>query len=238
MATHGVCAASAQMLPFRLPLPRKTALAWIVLLPVAMGKARTDDRRPDSGTVSDVRSGASATSSGPVGDDLFARAVRPHIPALSAHLRRFSRNPCVIEDLLQETLMEAYVGFAALRNPACLYSWLRRIASRAGYRFWASQIRHRQAKTAYVELRRQCAPENHGEDIECIEWARRLLARLNPTERMILEMKYLRGSKAVEIASRLGWEPGRVRIRVYRALRKARRFHGMLAFSAKRKRHP
>lgn len=54
----------------------------------------------------------------------FAADVGPFLAALARHSRRLTRTRCDAEDLLQETLMHAFVGFHTFTEGTNLSAWL------------------------------------------------------------------------------------------------------------------
>jgi RNA polymerase sigma-70 factor (ECF subfamily) len=67
----------------------------------------------------------------------FEREVVPLHASLYSQARRMSRNHADAEDLLQETMMKAYAGFASFRPGSNLKAWLFRILTNTyinGYR--------------------------------------------------------------------------------------------------------
>ena len=61
--------------------------------------------------------------------EAFEALVQAHRAALSRLARRVSRDPEEAEDLLQETLVDAYRGFHRFRPESQFYSWVARIMS-------------------------------------------------------------------------------------------------------------
>jgi RNA polymerase sigma-70 factor (ECF subfamily) len=59
--------------------------------------------------------------------DRFDRDVLPLLPSLYGAALRMTRNPADAEDLLQETTLRAYRGFASFREGTNLKAWLYRI---------------------------------------------------------------------------------------------------------------
>ena len=59
--------------------------------------------------------------------DRFDRDVLPLLPGLYGAALRMTRNPADAEDLLQETTLRAYRGFASFREGTNLKAWLYRI---------------------------------------------------------------------------------------------------------------
>jgi RNA polymerase sigma-70 factor (ECF subfamily) len=160
-------------------------------------------------------------------EESFIRVLRRHEPVLSTYLLRFTDNEAVVQDLRQETYLEAYRSLATYRREGSFLNWLRRIASRVGYRYWAGRAKEERAKSAYLELLRGCAPTDSAycaqDDLERV---RTFLDSLDGYDRILLEMKYLEGFRSPEIARRLGWSEVRVRVRRHRALKRLRGLHG------------
>jgi RNA polymerase sigma-70 factor, ECF subfamily len=57
----------------------------------------------------------------------FEREVLPMLPSLYGAALRMTRNPADAEDLLQDTTLRAYRGFASFREGTNLKAWLYRI---------------------------------------------------------------------------------------------------------------
>ena len=57
----------------------------------------------------------------------FEREVPPLLPGLYSSALRMTRNPADAEDLVQETFLRAYRGFAGFREGTNLKAWLYRI---------------------------------------------------------------------------------------------------------------
>jgi len=155
--------------------------------------------------------------------EAFARLARRHEYALLGRLRRFTLDQAMLQDLRQETYLEAYKSLSTFRREGPFSHWLRCIATRVGYRYWAGQAKELRAKNAFLELRRHCVPAMlAGAAHDDAESVKRLLARLSEGDRTLLIMRYALGHKATEIAEDLGWEATRVRVRLHRAVKKLR----------------
>jgi RNA polymerase sigma-70 factor (ECF subfamily) len=71
-----------------------------------------------------------SSASAPAEQDLldrFDRDVLPVLPSLYGAALRMTRNPADAEDLLQETTLRAYRGFASFQEGTNLKAWLYRI---------------------------------------------------------------------------------------------------------------
>ena len=157
----------------------------------------------------------------------FARLTRRHEYALLGRLRRFTTDEAMLQDLRQETLLEAFKSIASYRREGPFFHWLRCIATRVGYRYWAGQAKEARAKNAYLELLRRCVPAiASGGAQDDADSVRAILSQLSQGDRTLLIMRYALGHKATEIAEDLGWDPSRVRVRLHRAVKKLRSVYG------------
>lgn len=76
----------------------------------------------------------------------FAREAEPHFGVLSRGARRLTRCDCDADDLLQDTLLHAYMGFHTFKEGTNLKAWLFRIL----YNRWVSTYRAKQRRPAEV----------------------------------------------------------------------------------------
>jgi RNA polymerase sigma-70 factor (ECF subfamily) len=153
--------------------------------------------------------------------EAFTRLVRRYESSLTQYLGRFATNAAAIEDLRQETYIEAYLSLSAFEGRGSFRGWLWRIASRVGYRYWARRSREARGRVAFVEMLRACPScETRQRRQENLQDLTMLLARLGREDRALLEMRYVRGLRATQIAGLLGWEPVRVRVRLHRLLKR------------------
>lgn len=159
----------------------------------------------------------SAPPSCPDNDEFFLAAIRAQEHSLTRYLHAFTNNESVIEDLRQETYLEAYRSLATYHHQGSFCGWLRRIASRVVYRYWAQLSKEARAKAAYLERWRDKVPAKSLADLDALD---AFLLEISPCDRMLLEMKYLEGYKASEIAAHIGWNEVRVRVRLHRSLKR------------------
>jgi len=150
--------------------------------------------------------------------EALAALLHRHERGLLRHLRRFTSNPVSLQDLRQETYLEACRSLGTYQQRGPFAAWLRQIATRVGYRFWANRTREWQARTAFIQLTApQPFPWNPCDD-DTREKILQLVVMLKPCDRTLVELRYLHGLTTVEIARRLGWNVSRVRVRLHRAL--------------------
>jgi len=174
---------------------------------------KPDDAQVDARDVSASRSGDA---------EAYGRLVRRYQQTVADQMLRFTRNQSVLEELVQEVFVQAYLSLSGFRGDAPFIHWLRRIATRVGYRHWKERERDRKRREALsdqVALARTAPAETPG---EAAEYLFRLLETLPPKERLVLTMHYFEGYDTLEIAAHLGWSRAQVKVRAYRARRKLR----------------
>ncbi len=156
-------------------------------------------------------------------EEAFARLLRRYQAAIAAQMRRFSRDPVEVEELVQRVFIEAYGSLAGFRGQAPLLHWLRRIATRVGYRYWRQEARERRGR---AELATRWEPANPFADpagpAEAARLLHDLLSGLPPADRLVLTLHYFEGCSTREIAERTGWSRAWVKVRAFRARRTLR----------------
>ena len=152
--------------------------------------------------------------------DSYANLVRRYEKQITKLMWRFSRDPGVCEELVQEVFVEAYLSLSSYRGEAPFLHWLRRIGSRVGYRFWKQQARAK----ATVPLADFDSIETEASDTVdpsvAAEVLHSLLARLPRPDRLVLTLMYFEQCSTREIAERMGWSRAVVKMRAFRARRK------------------
>ncbi|MEM7317206.1 MAG: sigma factor [Planctomycetota bacterium] len=73
--------------------------------------------------------------------DAFSRIVELHQDSIAAQMRRFSRDKTVIEELVHDVFVEAFVSLKSYQASSPLLHWLRKVAVTVGYRYWKKQSR-------------------------------------------------------------------------------------------------
>ena len=155
--------------------------------------------------------------------EAYDRLVGRYHKRMTFHMARFSRDHSVLEDLVQEVFIEAYLSLPSFKNSGPFLHWLHRIATRVGYRHWARRDRERLAKKAFAAQYNDLFPapslESRSERAELVG---ALLGALLADDRRVLTLKYSDGCSAGEIAERTGWSPGLVRVKSYRVRKRLR----------------
>jgi RNA polymerase sigma-70 factor (ECF subfamily) len=148
----------------------------------------------------------------------FSRLIRRHEAAVAALLWRFAREPAACEELVQDVFVEAYFSLRGYRGEAPLDHWLKRIASRVGYRYW--KRRSRRAPPLSLSEEDVAAPAGDPDLAQASAAAHALLDRLAPAARLVLTLMYFDDCSVQEIAERMGWTRAMVKMRAYRARRR------------------
>jgi RNA polymerase sigma-70 factor (ECF subfamily) len=155
--------------------------------------------------------------------DAFDALVKRHEKDVAVRMWRFSRESRVRGELVQDVFVEAYLSLRSYRPDRPFLHWLRKIATRVGYRHWEDQERRRR------QLRASAAPPAPALEGAAPESARAaallhaLLARLGLEDRLVLTLMYFDDCGIREVAERTGWIRAAVAMRAHRARRRLRR---------------
>jgi len=118
----------------------------------------------------------------------------------------------VIDELVQETFVQAYFSLGKFRGDAPLAHWLHRIAVRVGYRYWTSKKATR--RTVSLEDQDIAAPAAREDDAELLT---RLLDELPPRDRLVVTLMYLEDQSVEATAKLTGWSKTMVKVQAFRA---------------------
>lgn len=155
--------------------------------------------------------------------EAFARLIGRHQQPVAGFLWRFTRDRRQWEELTQDTFVEAYFSLRTFRGQAPLAHWLRRIATRVGYRYWTQQGRARAEVAALAAMPprgEEAAPSDAGEAAALVH---SLLAEMAPRDRLALTLHYLEGSPIAEIARLTGWSQALVKVQLHRARKRLKK---------------
>jgi RNA polymerase sigma-70 factor (ECF subfamily) len=157
--------------------------------------------------------------------EAYGRLVARHQPALAAYLWRFTRDRREREELVQETFVEAYLSLRSYRGRSPLGHWLRKIATRAGYRLW--KVRARQpallGMSAEAWQRVAQAAPRELQAAEAAEAVHVMLAHLAPRDRLVLTLLYIEQCSVAEAAGLCGWTKTMVKVQAHRAKQRLRK---------------
>lgn len=193
-------------------------LNWLAEAAYPSGSAMTDEcETASSEDASDIR----ATLGGD--EEAYARIVRRYQPLVYRQMYRFTRDQSVLDELVQEVFVEAYYSLKGYRGTAPFLHWLRRVATRAGYRYWKRSERRRRIETAARETAYLDDGAAYSTPSDAGEIVFRYLARLAPADRLVLTLMYLEQLGTDEIAAQTGWSRTLVRVRAHRARNRLKR---------------
>jgi RNA polymerase sigma-70 factor (ECF subfamily) len=173
-------------------------------------QSSTDDR--DTQDIADALDGI---------EEAFARLIQRYEKEIARQMWRFTRDADTLESLVHDVFVEAYMSLSGYRARSPFLHWLRRIATRVGYRHWKKNgrwARHEERQYAQ-EIRNGFFSENP-EPSEAAEYVFYLLEKLPVDDRLVLTLLYFEQCDTREIANRTGWSVAKVKIRAWRARQK------------------
>lgn len=191
-----------------------------------VGESRSKQSVSNAAELEDVRKSCQGDS------DAYKRLIERHQEHVGRILWRFSRDRTVHEELVQDVFVEAYLGLRSYRGKAPFEHWLSRIATRIGYRYWKQTERRKKTETFSLEEWDRLPDESEQEmdPVEAASLVHRLLAQLNPRDRLVLTLRYLEGCDVDETARRTGWTKSMVKVQTWRA---KKRLQNLLAEAGK-----
>ena len=155
--------------------------------------------------------------------EAYARLMGRHRRRVSACMCRFTHDEGVVDELVQDALVEAYLSLASYHNRGPFSRWLLRIATRTGYRYWARRERERRSRNVAAAERADCCVQPEAlRRSEAGEHISRLVRELGPDDQRVLTLRYFEGCTTREVSARTGWSPGLVRVRAHRARQRLR----------------
>jgi RNA polymerase sigma-70 factor (ECF subfamily) len=157
--------------------------------------------------------------------DAYARLVARYQQPIGSYMWRFTRDRVQWEELVHDVFVEAYLSLRGYRGEAPLLHWLRKIATRVGYRWW--KRRTRQKAEASLELQEwdQVAAADLRIDAarEAGQQVHALLATLPARDRLVLTLLYLEECSVAEAARLCGWSRTMVKVQAFRARKKLKK---------------
>ena len=158
----------------------------------------------------------------------FVALVRRYEQPLAARIRYQIGNPDHAEDVLQETLLDAWVGLRRLRQPASVRAWLLRIAGNRCNDYFRSPQR-RDLPTAHPDLEHLVNRHGrvHVRQQEAVTDVVAALDEVPAAERDAARLFYLEGLTIAEIAARSRTPEGTIKRRLHDARRHMRETFGV-----------
>ena len=127
------------------------------------------------------------------------------------------------EDVVQEAVLQAYLGLGRLRDPDAFGPWLGGITVNLA----RMRLRARSKVSPPLDDGGRLVPESFEasvlEELDSLRKLEAALEPLPPSERAAVLMHYVDGLTPQEIAALLGERPGTVRVRLHRARERLRR---------------
>ena len=156
---------------------------------------------------------------GAQGDECaFVELVRRYEPQLARLIRYQVGHPQHAEDVLQETLVQAWVDLRTLREPHRVRSWLLQVArNRCRDFFKSSQRRERPTEAQDLEHYLNRAGRVLSRQGEAVARVVEALEEVPTFERDLIRSFYLEGQKIAEIAARHRYSEGAVKRRLFHA---------------------
>ena len=157
----------------------------------------------------------------------FSLLVTRYLPRVRRVLLATVRNPFDIDDLLQETFLQAYLSLEKLRDPARFRAWV------CGIGLNLARMQHRALPKGLVSWEMvsgwetavsdpRPSPEQLAEKQLTIARLQQAIADLPPAEREALLLVYLDGLSHKETAVQLNASIGAIKVRVHRGRRRLR----------------
>ncbi|HDP33641.1 MAG TPA: RNA polymerase sigma factor [Candidatus Hydrogenedentes bacterium] len=154
--------------------------------------------------------------------EAYAHLVRRYEAGIARQMWHFTRDRATRDNLVHDVFVEAYLSLPTYQGKAPFEHWLRRIATRTGYRHWKNEARDRERKTSLELL---CSAAIYPERLtpsEAAECAFHMLENLPAKDRLVLTLLHIEEWNVDEIAQCMGWSRALVKVRAYRARRKLR----------------
>ena len=153
----------------------------------------------------------------------YSALIERHQAAVSKLLWRFTRDPRVLEELVHDTFVEAYLALRGYQGHGRFSAWLRTIATRRGYRYWKEKQQTRARSAPFDRVEHEAVESPSTNALDSAERLEGLLERLSPRDRWVLTLLYYEGCSVAETAKLVGWSQALVKVQAYRARKRLRR---------------
>ena len=157
--------------------------------------------------------------------DAYARLIGRHQQAIGSYMWRFTRDRVQWEELVHDVFVEAYLSLRGYRGEAPLLHWLRKIATRVGYRWWRCRTRQKVESSLELQDWDQVAGADLGIEAarEASQQVHALLAKMSARDRLVLTLLYLEECSVAEAARLCGWSQTMVKVQAFRARKKLKK---------------
>jgi RNA polymerase sigma-70 factor (ECF subfamily) len=157
------------------------------------------------------------------GQDAYGRLVRRHQDAVSKWMWRFTRDRVILEELVQDVFVEAWVSLSRFKGESAFRTWLFTIATRVGYKYWRKKAKDVAITTEAADRLMIDDGEKEINPSEAAEALYGLFSGLPPRDRLVLTLMYFEEMDTKEIARMTGWTRSMVKVQAYRARHKLRK---------------
>ncbi len=155
--------------------------------------------------------------------DAYSQIVDRYQQIIYKQVYWYAENSQSAEELAHEVFVQAFLSLDKYQAKAPFLHWLRRIASHIGCR----HIKELQKMRKHFSIEGWDSPVEENNDSldehEVAKVLRELLSILSPEDRMVLTLLYVEGLSVKEIATRMSWNAGMVKMRVFRAKNKIKK---------------
>jgi RNA polymerase sigma-70 factor (ECF subfamily) len=201
-------------------MPRLLLVAFAQGLDALFSVDQVDEAGREAGAHQPDAEDISAVCDGD--EDRFAAIVTRYQAAVAAMMWRFTRDPWVLDELVQNTFVEAYTSLRSFDRSRPFLPWLRKIAVRVGYRHWKCSSK------PYCEVSLDAVgdiPDERPEPTQpaASEILHALLAQLPPRDRLVITLLNVEGCSIAEAAQLTGWSRVMVKVQAHRARSKLRK---------------
>jgi RNA polymerase sigma-70 factor (ECF subfamily) len=155
--------------------------------------------------------------------DAYSRLVKRYQDAVSKWMWRFTRDRVILEELVQDVFIEAWVSLSRFKGASAFKTWLFTIATRVGYRYWRKKAKDAVLTTEAADRLMIDDREKEINPSEAAEVLYGLFSGLPPRDRLVLTLMYFEEMDTKEIAHMTGWTRSMVKVQAYRARNKLRK---------------
>jgi RNA polymerase sigma-70 factor (ECF subfamily) len=178
--------------------------------------------------------------------DAFETLVRRHSPRVFSIIGSFFRRRDMVEDISQEVFAKAYFSLGTFTRGRSFEAWVAKITVNACYDQLRAQRRRldqqapheSQQEDEWFELQMlEVARDRHASaerQRDAAEIAERLLAKLEPEDRLVIVLIDRDGFSVKEVSEMTGWGQSKVKVRAFRARRTLRAAMRRLVLSGER----
>jgi RNA polymerase sigma-70 factor, ECF subfamily len=178
--------------------------------------------------------------------DAFETLVRRHSPRVFSIVGSFFRRRDMIDDIAQEVFAKAYFSLGTFTLGRSFEAWVAKITVNACYDHLRAQRRRieqqwaheTQKEDEWFELQMfEVARDRHASSErqrDATEIAERLLAKLDPEDRLVVVLIDRDGFSIKEVSEMTGWGQSKVKVRAFRARRVLRAAMKRLVLSGER----